>query len=419
MSYLSRRIAPTAALPAAGFLATAVAYGPARMAYGLFLPDFRDAFDLSTGAAGFVASAAFGSFLAALPLGAGLLNLFGPRAPVMVGGAAATLGLGLAAAAPNMATLASGVVLAAASAGFCWTPYNNAAERIAPRDKRARTLSIISTGTTVGVAAAGGLALAVALSGFGWRVAWWIFAGGALLMTLANIPALAPVAGDPGARPGAGAGVRSLKRAETRPLAIAAISFGITSALYLSFAVDRATSAGALAFGPLDSAAPLLFVAFGIAGLVGLATGEIENRIGLPALVWALFAASALSFALLALRPGEGWAVLLSAALQGAVIMMISAVFSFWSARLFPQIPSVSFTAVLVLVAIGSVIGPALGGWAADAGDGSFGLAGVFYAAAALSALTPLGLSARLIEQASSRPWRPGRRSRTISPAPE
>ncbi|MEQ8602264.1 MAG: MFS transporter [Marivibrio sp.] len=418
MSYLSRRIEPTAALPAAGFLATAIAYGPARMAYGLFLPDLRATFGLSTELAGLIASAAFGAFLAGLPLGAALLTFRGPRAPVLVGGATATAGLGLAAVAETTAMLASGVVLAASSAGFCWTPYNNAAERIAPREKRAHTLSVISTGTTVGVAIAGGLALAAAFSGLGWRVAWVVFAGGALLMTLANIPALRPVAGDPGTQPGAGAGVRSLKRAETRPLAVAAVSFGITSALYLSFAVDRATTAGALAVGPLDSAAPLLFVAFGIAGLVGLATGEIENRVGLPALVWSLFAASALSFALMALRPGAGWAVLLSAALQGAVIMMMSAVFSFWSARLFPQIPSVSFTAVLVLVAIGSVIGPAIGGVAADAGTGGFGLEGVFYAGAALSALTPLGLSATLIEQASSRPWRPGRRSRTIFSAP-
>jgi hypothetical protein len=40
----------------AGFVATAVAYGPARTGYGLFVPDFRGEFGLSTGAAGAIGS---------------------------------------------------------------------------------------------------------------------------------------------------------------------------------------------------------------------------------------------------------------------------------------------------------------------------------------------------------------------------
>lgn len=402
-------------LPAAGFMATAIAYGPARMGFGLFLPAFRDSFQLSTGMAGLIASAAFAAFLFALPVAALLLNRRGPRLPVLAGGTAAAIGFALAATADSVGLLATGVILAAASAGFAWTPYNNAAERIVARDRRTRTLSIISTGTTVGVLTAGGLALAVALSGLGWRVAWAAFLVAALAMILVNVPALRPVAGNPGAAPEQRRGWRDLVRRESVPLALAAVSYGTTSAIYLSFAVDRATTAGALAFGPLDSAAPVLFVAFGLAGLVGLATGEVENRVGLVAVMRRLFLASAISFGLLAAAPGSGWAVLLSAALQGAVVMLASATFSFWSARLFPQIPSVSFTAVLIAVAAGSVVGPALSGWAA----GTIGLDGVFLAAGLLSLATPMGLSAHLIERVSQRPWRPGQRSRTIYPAPE
>lgn len=405
--------APTV-LPAAGFLATAVAFGPARMGFGLFLPDFRESFQLSTEAAGLIATAAFAAFLAALPTAAAILNRRGPRAPVLLGGAAATLGLALAALAESIWMLAAGVIVAASSAGFAWTPYNNAAERIAARAQRAQTLSVISTGTTVGVALAGALALATSFGGFGWRAAWGVFALAALAMTLVNVAALRSVAGDPG-RPAGVVAWRRIRRPETAPLALAAGSFGMTSSIYLSFAVDRATTAGALAYGPMESAAPLLFVGFGMAGLIGLFTGAIEDRIGLVALMRGLFLASAASCALMAAAPGAAWAALLSAALQGAVVMMISAAFSFWSARLFPDLPSVSFTAVLMAVAAGGVIGPSLAGWAA----GAMGLEGVFFAAAALSLATPLGMRTDLIERASSRPWRPGRRSRTIYPAPK
>jgi predicted MFS family arabinose efflux permease len=415
MSYLSRTVTAPAGLPAAGFFATAVAFGPARIGFGLFLPQFRDAFGFSSQTAGLIAAAAFTAFLLALPAAAWILNRHGPRAPVLAGGVAATLGFGMAAAAQSGWALAAGVILAASSAGFAWTPYNNAAERIVCRERRSGTLSVISTGTTMGVAAAGALAMTAAMSGLGWREVWTVFAGCALAMTALNVFALRPVAGDPGQLPGTGAGWRSLKRWETVPLTVAALSFGITGAVYISFAVDRATAAGVLAVGPLESAAPLLFVSYGLVGLVGLFTGEIENRIGLVGLMRGIFLASALSFGLIALLPGTGWAVLLSAGLQGAVVMTISAAFSFWTARLFPQIPSVSFTAVLMGVALGSAVGPALAGWAAD----RVGLEAVFFAGAALSLLTPLMMPPAAIESASSRPWRPGRRSRTITPAPE
>ena len=60
----------------AGFAATAVAYGPARVGYGLFVPDFREAFGLSTGAAGLVGSGLQAGMGTIAGLGAG--DLVGP-----------------------------------------------------------------------------------------------------------------------------------------------------------------------------------------------------------------------------------------------------------------------------------------------------------------------------------------------------
>jgi hypothetical protein len=52
-------------LSAAGFAATAISYGPARMGFGLFVPQLREAFGLS-GAAMFLGAAALP--LATLPV---------------------------------------------------------------------------------------------------------------------------------------------------------------------------------------------------------------------------------------------------------------------------------------------------------------------------------------------------------------
>src|ERR687889_95569 len=96
----------------AGFVATAVAYGPARTGYGLFVPDFRREFVISTGAAGAIGSGLQGGFLLALVATALLVGRLGPRLLVAAGGVSATVGMLLVALASNQAMLAAGVCVA-------------------------------------------------------------------------------------------------------------------------------------------------------------------------------------------------------------------------------------------------------------------------------------------------------------------
>ena len=371
----------SARMAMAGFLATAVTYGPARMGYGLFLPEFRAAFDLGAAAAGAIASAAFGAFLLALPMASLLTARAGPRAPVLAGAAAACGGMALVAASWGLAPLVAGVILAAASAGLAWAPYNDAVERAVPAPSRPGTLSVISTGTTVGIALAALMALAVAALGLDWRWAWGAFALAGALMGAANLVALRGLPGAGGLWPLAGPRPsfpwRRLARREAAPLFLSALSFGTVSAVYLSFAGEAAASA----LGLPRIGAPIVFLAYGVGGLVGLAAGRIEGRVGLAPLLRVVFAALAASCALMALVPGAWAGVVASAALQGGCTMTFAAVLAFWTLRVFPDLPAPSFTAVLVALASGSVLGPALAGLAIDA----FGAATAFLAAAALA----------------------------------
>ena len=349
---------PTLQVAAVGFGATAVAFGPARVGFGLFLPRFREAFALSTNEAGMIASGAFLAFLLALPLTAWLVSRVGPRAPVAAGALSAAAGFGLAAMAQSVGALAAGVGLAGASAGFCWTPFNDATERVAPPDASAEALSAISTGAAVGVAGAAALALCAALESFDWRVAWAAFC---LVATAAAAPAILAVPA--GARPfPEDADMSALRRSKAAPLYGAGVLFGATNAAYLAFAADRVVAAGGLPGLPEQAAAPVIFVAYGLCGLVGLATGRIEARIGLPALLALIFAAFAASLALVGRAPGSWAAVLASASLHGAGVMMVSATLAFWSLRRFPGLGSIGFTAALVATALGSVVGPAAAG---------------------------------------------------------
>ncbi len=382
---------PTVRLAAAGFAATALAFGPARMGFGLFLPALREEFALSISMAGLIASGGFLAFLLALPASAWLGWRRGQRVPVVAGALAATVGFVAVAAAGAPGLLALGIALAGASAGLCWAPFNDAAERVVPDAARAGALSVVSTGTTFGVAAAAGLALAVTEGALDWRGAWAGFALGGLAVAGIALAGLPPGRGPTPARDAGAPGPNLTQRAAV-PLYAAALCFGMANAVFLSFAADRVVAAGGLPGLPDEAAPAVIFLGYGICGTLGLATGRIEAWIGLAPLFCTIFAAAALSLVLIALAPGSWSAVLVASGLHGAALMMVSAVFSFWSLRLFPGRGTLAFTATLLSLAAGSVLGPALAGLLAEAQ----GPAIMFLAAAAPPLATALWFGATL-----------------------
>ena len=136
----------------------------------------------------------------------------------------------------------------------------------------------------------------------------------------------------------------------------------------------------------------MIFLCYGVFGLIGLATGWFESRLGLAPLLCGIFGAGAVSLALIALAPTSWSGVVAASGLHGVAIMMVSAVFSFWSLRLFPGRGTLGFTATLLCMASGSVAGPALAGLLADA----VGAAVMFLIAAIPSLVMAFWFSARL-----------------------
>jgi len=402
----------TTRLMAAGVIATGIAFGPARMGFGLFLPAFRQEFAISTSAAGLIASGGFLAFLAALLVSAWIGHRFGERVSVTAGAFAAAAGFAAVATAGSAAVLAAGIALAGTSAGLCWAPFNDAAERVVPANTRATALSVVSTGTSFGVAAAAVLAFAVTEGVLDWRGAWIGFTIGGLVLAAvarAGLPSgrgpkpnraavedivqvglpstLTP---DPTPRTIA-AGTRLTQRAAI-PLYATALCFGMINAVFLSFAADRVVGAGGLPGLASEGASVVIFLGYALFGTLGLATGRIEARIGLAPLFCFIFTAATLSLLLIAFAPTSWSGVIAASGLHGMAIMMVSAVFSFWSVRLFPGRSTLGFTAALLSMATGSVAGPVLAGLLADA----YGPVIMFLAAAVPPFATTLWFGAKL-----------------------
>ena len=382
----------------AGFFAIAVAFGPARNGFGLFLPDFRRDFGLSTEMSGVIAGGSYGGYLVALSLVGLFAARFGPRLFLTVGGLSATIGMVLVALAPNVPVLAAGLVLAASYAGWSWSPYNDAVEHEVPSKSRGRVLSAISTGTTFGLAVAGLISLAAGLWGLPWRAAWLGFAATALAVTIWNARALpAGVQRSGTGASGQNAGPGWLLRPGSVVLFIVAFSFGVVSGFYWSFAVDLISRSGGL---PKD-VGPVFYVAVGAVGFVGLLTGDAIERFGLRPTLAACFVSLGFVGLFLGFAPASWAAVGASAAFLGAGVMCMSALLSVWSSLLFPERPSTGFSIALLFVGAGSIVGPAALGTLA----GHSGLATVFLAAGVLAFLVaPVAALARTSGDPSGKP---------------
>jgi MFS family permease len=159
-------------------------------------------------------------------------------------------------------------------------------------------------------------------------------------------------------------------------LFVVASSFGVVNAFYWSFNADIVSSAGL----PVPNAGPVLYVVLGVAGFVGLLTGDLVDRIGLNSTLRLTLLCLGAGSMLLGIAPGSIAVVGVAAVLYGAGVMFMSAVLSLWSSTVFPERPSQGFTAALLFFGVGGVAGPAVLG----AVGGAFGLGSAFVVAAVL-----------------------------------
>jgi len=384
-------------LVAPGLSLIAVTYGLARFAYGLFLPDMREAFDLSPSLLGVIGAGSYLGYCVAVVLALLYTTRTGPRLMAVAAGAVAVVGMAVVASAPAAWVLALGILLAGSSTGLASPPMGEAVERSIQKGLQDRANALINCGTSVGVALSGPTALL--LTGQ-WRIAWAVFAlvGLAVLTWNAAVMPRGAVASR-GAREGSGAddrdgtgssgGSRSLAylvdvrvRARSMPLFLAAFGVGFASAVYWSFSRDLVVQAGDIG----QTGSTLFWMVIGVAGLAGGAAGDLVRRFGLSVVLRGALFSMAVSIALLAVAPGVLPLAYASAALFGSTYIMLTGVVLVWSVNIFRERPSAGLGAGFLVIAVGQVAGSPTAGTLA----GVTSLPVAFFAFALVAVLTAL-----------------------------
>ena len=396
--------ATIARLVAPGVALIAVTYGLARFAYGLFLPEMREAFDISPSLLGTIGAGSYLGYCVAVVLALVYTSRTGPRRMAVAAGAAAVAGMAAVALSPAGWVLALGILVAGASTGLASPPMGEAVARAVPEGQQDRANALINSGTSVGVALSGPAALL--LTGE-WRIAWAAFALVGLAVLAWNAAAMpheaaadrdGDASGEPGVD-GAGAGegsgrarlsfsylIGARARPRSAPLFVAALGLGFASAAYWTFSRDLVVQAGGLG----QTGSTLFWTVIGVSGLAGAAAGDLVGRFGLAAVLRAALFAMAAAIALLAAAPGVLPLAYASAALFGSTYILLTGVVLVWSVDVFREIPSAGLGAGFLLIAVGQAVGsPAAGALAGAAGQTTAFLS--FAGVAVLTALVKPG----------------------------
>jgi predicted MFS family arabinose efflux permease len=350
----------------AGLLALVATYGIGRQAYGLFVPAFREEFDLGLDVLGYYASAAQAGYLVTTVVTGVLTARFGARVPVVGGCLLLAIGAAVTASAPGPILLAVGIIAAGTSAGGAWAPFSDAVDNQVPSSGSRRALALVNAGSPVGLMVASGFVL---LAGDRWRAVWWGFAAVGLVAAAAAWRVLAPIASDPvlaRARPRLGwfFNPRSVR------LFVVTVGISITSGAYFAYAPDTAQDAGLAGW-----IGPAMWAALGIAGAaVGVFGGGIANRYGLRGPLVVMLVLVGGSTLMLLVAPGSVAAALGSAALFGVGFTTGFAFLVMWSQQVFHDAPTTGFTLAIVFIAAGFIIGPSLFGVLATHVDRSVAL---------------------------------------------
>ncbi|QWC84335.1 MFS transporter [Nocardioidaceae bacterium] len=355
-------------LVAAGTTLIAVCYGFARFAYGLTEPEMRADLDVSGAVSGLIASSSYVGYCVAIVVSSLLTPVWGARRTATAAGLVATAGTALVAVAPNAAVLAVGVLIAGSSTGAASPPLASAVARWVARPRRDRSQTVVNAGTGIGVAVSGPVVLA---AGDAWRLAWAVFSVVAVVAT-AWIWLVLPADSDDTervTRPSSGTHRERGLRQVVPPvvpgagrLLLVAFGMGAVSVATWTFGRQLVQSSGDM--GATGSA--VLWIALGVAGVLGAAGGDLAARVG-PGRLWrVLLLALSGATALLAVAPA-GVGAYAAAVVFGAAYIALTGLVLVSASRVWPDHVGAGVGAGFLAIAVGQAVGAPLLGFVAEA----------------------------------------------------
>lgn len=366
-----------ASFVSAGVAMIAVTYGLARSAYGLFVPELREEFGLSSEAVGMIGAGSYVSYCFGIAVAAVASSRLGPRFVVVAAGLVAVAGMAGISAAVSPWMLAVGVLAAGISTGLASPPLADAVAGTLAPESQNRAQTFMNSGTGFGVMLSGPVAL---LAAGEWRLAWLAFAMIGAVVTVWSgfvVPGGKPRTADETMR----FSIFWLVCPRSAPLFASAFAMGVSVSAYWTFSRDLVVHAGLSQF-----TSTVFWVVIGVSGIVGAATGDLVTRFGLrKVLPFSLLAVTAAT-GLLAAAPGNPVSVFNSAALFGAAHILITGLLLLWAVEIFRDRPSAGLGAAFLLLSAGQATGSIAAGMLA----GWIGLEATFAVSASVAAATAL-----------------------------
>lgn len=356
----------------------AITYGLARFVFGLFLPAIRRDLGLDATGAGIIGALPYVSFVGAILIGPAVCRRLGPRRAGGLAAGLAAAGLAAIANAPGVMVLGAGAAVCGISTGFSSPVMAQAVDRAVRPDLRGRVNAVHNAGTSLGVALA-----MPALAWFmgAWRSAYMAFA---VLAAVAALAALTYLPGRSATKTAPGRNERPAPVSDAQWRAIARLSalagsMGLVSSIFWIFAPDLVIRQGGLSTG--DSG--WMWLTVGLAGLIGSAAGDLNDRLGSGRTHALALALMAFSLGLAAATPDVLGFALLSAAAFGAAYMTLTGFYLVRGVRIMAGRPALGPVLPLLATTIGQTAGSPLSGWMIDAagytaaftGFAAFGLA--------------------------------------------
>ncbi|MDQ3106067.1 MAG: YbfB/YjiJ family MFS transporter [Actinomycetota bacterium] len=370
---------------AAGTALIGTCYGFARFAYGLFAPELRADFAMSSSVSGVVGAGSYAGYCVAIVVSLVLTERFGARRLAVAAGVVATVGTATVALAPGPYVLAAGVLIAGSSTGLASPPLAAAVSRWIHAGVQERAQTIVNAGTGIGVLVSGPVALALLDQ---WRWAWALFSLLAAAVTVWVWVTVPPATAEPVARSAEATDPPQRGYVPgTAAMVLAALLMGASSVAVWTFGRELVTSVG----GASSLVSTSMWTVLGAAGVVGALGGDLAAHVGLARSWTTGMAVMAAATVLLVLLPGNSAAVFAAAAVFGASYIILTALVLLWSTRLYPARAAAGVGLGFLAIALGQAIGAPLAGLLTD----------VTGAAAAFLTCAGLGLLGSLV--------RPGR----------
>lgn len=354
----------------AGIAIIAVSYGLALYSYGLLLPDMRGDIGLDLATAGIIASAAYISYLASTFASLMLTATRGPTPSMLIGGLAATIGMGILGITTDGLSMALGTIIAGASPGWVNPAVPDFVKRNVSPAQQSSALTRINAGTGIGVMLAGPVAL---LAGSFWRMAWLAFALLALVATIGTL-VMSRNSTDPTHSHQPFELRRALARTGARPATLVALLLGLSISVYWTYAAELITMDDVNTISK-----ELLWVIIGVSGIAGMHTGLLVHRYGLQRMLQISSIGQGLSIGMLTLSHLPA-VTILSGILFGVCFIFMTGLIAMWSVSLFYDHPSIGHGMTLLMIGTGQIIGPTIVGRL----QGIFGLEAMFLIAMGL-----------------------------------